>query len=477
MPADADDAEAARAEGGDAEALDGADPEAPPEASADGERSSCRICWGDDEDLEPCPSDLEGGTLLLRPCACRGTLAHACVSCLVRSETAKCDVTAPDWQITGVCKACGQVYPARVCAAVGRAYSSAAAVEVERAAGVATERRAAFDAAAAIANAAALADEAGALAAAGAPAAAAEAAAPGATGMLDVATLDATPPSAAAAEAALAALAARQEAEAAERFLAVMRSRERHSRWSTTLALSRRGRELGVRRGGRQMLCEAEELAREELAHVEENEANGGLAPYRIVECLNLLGELCRYQRRLPEAERHLRRAVESGDEKLSTPLDTAADERRRIERIDLSNVRDDAVDNLGNCLSSMGPERYDEAEKLLRRSLALTSAAEGAESPEVVRVGGCLARVLGMGGAQRVGEGTPAGLDSGLQKLGEAERLARSVLLQRARVWGREDTRTLAASRFVGELRSRQIGAALARPAVGSELGAVEVD
>ena len=115
-----------------------------------------------------------------------------------------------------------------------------------------------------------------------------------------------------------------------------------------------------------------------------------------------------------------------------------------------------DALSHLGNCLVSLGPERYDEAEACLRRALKMSEGARAVEArgqlvldDEKERDYTCLARCLGKSSTD-------------VAKQQEAESLARRVWSKRAQAWGPEHEETRAAAAFVNKLRENQARAAL---------------
>ena len=141
---------------------------------------------------------------------------------------------------------------------------------------------------------------------------------------------------------------------------------------------------------------------------------------YRIAMRISV-GEVCRYARRLEEAESHHRHAL-SALEAMRTRADLS--ERALGECVDYEH---DALSHLGNCLVSLSPERYDEAEACLRRALKMSEGARAVEArgqlvldDEKERDYTCLARCLGKSSTD-------------VAKQQEAESLARRVWSKRA--------------------------------------------
>ena len=212
--------------------------------------------------------------------------------------------------------------------------------------------------------------------------------------------------------------------------------------WEVVVTLTNYGRVLEMAsRPQRKIYAEAERLGRERLLRVAEEEATAGGDATRVsrciekrLECLLLLGELCRYRRRLGEARRLITECLEL----------TARPEVRGNRNV--ASYVADAKENLGNTLASMG--RLEEAEATLREALALTVAQDGPGSNQATQGRACLATVLGR---QR-----------SAAKLQEAVVLAHSVATDRRRVLGAEDHKAIAAARYLARLEAKACEVAL---------------
>jgi tetratricopeptide (TPR) repeat protein len=195
------------------------------------------------------------------------------------------------------------------------------------------------------------------------------------------------------------------------------------------IALANYGRQLDFASSAqRKIYAEAERFCRASLSQP-------GLDPLAEAEFRLAVGEICRYRRRLAESVRLLRSTMEL----------TSRPDLRDTARA--KQIHEDAVEDLGNALSSLG--QYSEAEMLLRRSLASVMAVEGPDGRSTTQGYACLATVL-----RRMG---------GTEKLVESLRLTWRVAANWQRILGADHEKTTSACQYIRKIETQLCRQALA--------------